>query len=282
MQVGLCCPHPDTAEPPAGADAAAWFLHQASRALEREDAVAALAWVRRGLAQNPDSLTEEQTQTAQQALPELEHLAQAQLLAEATRLDPEHPATAPALFADPVTLLADFPEGQELLNALGQRDRAAVREQLAALAQRSDLPPRLLHHLALVYYRAARAFKEQERADAEACWRLSWRCWLAWAAQAAEEADARPLLFDHLLGLHRERLRDLLARNEVDRGRRYWDLVGQLPALAPPDAGQLIETLRRRLEQFRESLATDFLLDTREAMRHGARRKDGVRTMSRV
>ena len=270
VQVGLSFPHPNTAEPPAGAEAAAWFLYQASQALGREDAVAALAWARRGLAQNTGTLAEEQAQTVQQALPELEHLAQAQLLAEAIRLDPGHPAAAPALCADLRDLLADFPEGQQLLTAVDQRDLAAVREQLAALAQRADLPSRLLHHLALVYYRAARAFEEQERTDAELCWRLSWRCWLAWAAQQNEGPDVRPLLFDHLLGLHRDRLRDLLARNEVDRGRRYWELVGQLPSLAPLDAEQLTETLRRRLEQFRESLATDFLLDTREAMRHGA------------
>jgi hypothetical protein len=270
VQVGLLAPQPETAEPPAGTDSTAWFLHQAAQALGREDAASALTWARRTLAQDPSSLSTEQRQLAQEALPQLERLAEAQRLAQVVRLDPTQPAAPADLFAGLRDLLVAIPEGQQILTAAATGDFSAARGSLAALAERPDLPPRLLHHLALVYYRAARVFEEQERAEAEEYWRLSWRCWLAWAAQPPTDAELRDLLFGHLLGLHRDRLRDLLARGEVDRARRCWERVGQLPQLAPPDAAALAESLRQRLEQFREDLATEFLLDTREAMRHGS------------
>src|SRR5262249_14437226 len=69
---------------------------------------------------------------------------------------------------------------------------------------------------------------------------------------------------------HRQRLKDLLARGDIDRGRRYWDLVLQLPKLASPGAEAPAEALGTRLGVFREELATEYLLDTRRAMRHGS------------
>ena len=278
VQVGLLAPRPETAAPPAGTAPAAWFLHQASQALGREDAVAALAWVRRVLAPDAGSPSEEQVRLVQEALPELERRAEAQRLAEVARLDPMHPAAPAGLFVDLRDLLAAVPEGQEVLAAAAVGDLPAARTKLASLAQCPALPPRLLHHLALVYYRAARAFEEQDRAEAEDCWRLSWRCWLGWAVRESADADLSSLLFGRLLSLHRDRLRDLLARGEVDRARRCWERVVSTEArntaeggpLADASGFPLAEALRQRLEQFREDLATDFLLDTREAMRHGS------------
>jgi hypothetical protein len=162
-------------------------------------------------------------------------------------------------------LLAEMPDGAAVLEAAGRGDLPGVRERLATLAEAADLTPSLAHHLAIHFSRAARRFEEPNKHDeAERCWRLSWRCWLRWAQ--AEAAQPRDLLFDHLLAAHRARLTDLLARGEVDRARRLWELVRQLPASAPAGAEELAE----RLERFREELATDYLLGTREAMAHGA------------
>jgi hypothetical protein len=150
------------------------------------------------------------------------------------------------------------------------QDRAA----LAALAERPDLPPRLAHHLALIETRAARALEEREQPDAaEACWRRAWGCWLRFlAAQAEEGADAgtaRGLLFDWLLGRHRRRVNDLLARNAVDRARRLWAMVQELPGRAAALDEVLGRDLAERVGRSREELATEYLLTTREAMRYG-------------
>jgi hypothetical protein len=279
VQGGLLPPLPETTEAPAGSDAVSWFLHQASQALRRDDAVAARGWLRRALEHDPTSpLPEERARLIGNALPELERLVQAQVLAEAARLDASHPRTAAALFADLRDLLFDLVEGRQLLALALRGDLAAAREALATLATRADLPPRLSHHLALVYLRAARAFEEEGRTeDAVRCWRLSWPCWLSWAARRGETdspstpagTDAWTVLLDFLFGLHRQRLKELLARGEVDRARRYWDLVLHLPKLAPPGAKGPAEALATRLGAFREDLATEYLLDTRQAMSHG-------------
>lgn len=274
VAVGLLPPDPDTAAPPAGVDAAAWFLHQAGEALGRDDALAARAWARRALSHDATPLPAERSRLVQAALPELERRAQAQLLAEVARPDPRHARAAPALFVDMRDLLFEVRDGPLVLAAAGRGELADARARLGALAERPDLPPRLCHHLALVSQRAAVAFEEEGRADdALACWQRSWRCWLSWAARPTEDgagaATVVELLLGHLLALHRGRLKDLLARGQVDAARRFWDFVRRLAELAPEGAAPLTDGLRRRLEAFREELATEYLLETREAMRHG-------------
>jgi hypothetical protein len=62
----------------------------------------------------------------------------------------------------------------------------------------------------------------------------------------------------------------LLAREAMDAARRHWNLVHALPGLAgalDKDAGQELEV---KVAQFKDRLATDYLVTTREAMRYGA------------
>jgi hypothetical protein len=146
------------------------------------------------------------------------------------------------------------------------------RAELAALAEGPDLPPRLAHHLALIETWAAQALEEREQPDAaEAYWRRAWGCWLRFLAAPAEgdAGAARGLLLDWLLGRHRRRINDLLARNAVDRARRLWALVQELPGRAAALDEALGRDLAERVGRFREELATEYLLTTREAMRYG-------------
>jgi hypothetical protein len=81
--------------------------------------------------------------------------------------------------------------------------------------------------------------------------------------------DARGLLLDHLLGLHRHRVTDLLAQDRIDPARRHWALVQELPAEAARVDEALGRVVGERVLGFREELATEYLLTTREAMRYG-------------
>ena len=55
----------------------------------------------------------------------------------------------------------------------------------------------------------------------------------------------------------------------MDAARRHWNLVQELPEIAAIDEG-LRSDLAERTARFRDELATDYLLATREAMRYGA------------
>jgi hypothetical protein len=258
-----------TADVPAGLPAAAWLLHQAAQAVRREDAREALTWVRRARAIDPD-LAGEHAAVVRAALPDLERLARAQHLADVIRLDPGQPAVAPRLLADFVACLDAHPAGPVVLTAAEGGDLSAARRSLAELAGRPDLPPSLAHHLALVYHRAALFFEEGERCDdAGSCWRPAWRCWLRVLA-----CDARPVggdhpLLAHLIGIHRRRVNALLARDQVEPARRHWALVQDLPEAARPIDGGLADALTVTAARFREELATEYLVATREAMRYG-------------
>src|SRR5205823_7282209 len=56
----------------------------------------------------------------------------------------------------------------------------------------------------------------------------------------------------------------------VDHARRHWELAEELPALAAVVGESLGRELAGRLARFRDDLATEYLLTTREAMRYGA------------
>ncbi len=261
IQAGLTMMRGDTAEPPAGMPAVPWLLHQAARALGREDAIEALAFTRRALALDVDLAGVPDSRVVCEAVPELERRARAQALAGTGQ-----PAGA---LMSAVEALAETPDGAAVLDALDAGDAATARSHLDSLSERPDLSPRMAHHLALLMRRAAIACEERDDTEnAEPYWRRAWLCWLRFLG-ATTDLDARRILLDFLLEEHRHRLNDLLARNAVDAARRHWNLVRDLPT----QGGRVEETLGRdlaeRLEQFREELATEYLLTTREAMRFG-------------
>jgi tetratricopeptide (TPR) repeat protein len=256
-------------EAPPGAPPGPWFLHQAARALGRDDARGALAFVRR--AQAVDAALAESS-PVRSALPELQRRAQAQ--AVATVLGPENgPEMSPSLLVDAIDLLRELPTAADLLQAADAMNRQTAHAALATLTEAPELPPRLLHHLALLEQRLAAALEEQDRTvDAEPHWRRAWRCWLRYfSSQAQSEAADAPtdaeLVFDWLLSVHRRRINELLARNAVDRARRHWLLVQELRARA--HGTPLESAIEQRVARFREELATEYLLTTREAMRYG-------------
>jgi hypothetical protein len=273
---GLTVLHGDTAEPPPGMPAVPWLLHQAARALGREDAIEALAFIRRALARDPELASVPNAHAVRQALPEIERLSLAQGLTTAMQPDGKAGRTSARVLTDAVAALAEVPEGAAVLDALSRGDGAAARVGLDALSERAELSPRLAHHLALLMQRVAGANEEQEdTTSAEACWRRAWACWLRFLAMADRRdagptVDARRMVLDYLLERHRHRINDLLARSAVDAARRYWSLVRDLPARAAAIEETLGRDLAERIERFREELATEYLLTTREAMRYGS------------
>jgi hypothetical protein len=242
---------------PEGVDPAGWLLHQAAHSLLRDNAVAALAFSRRALASG-GALPDGAVAVVEEALPALQRKADAQALAGAFG---ESGATG-SLLVDLVDLLRGLPEGAAILEAARRGDSATVQSSLDALGGRTDVPARLHHHLALLAWRSAGRLEERGEPE-RSPWEQAWRHWLGFLGGpgAPGEAD-RDLLLDHLLGVHRRRINDLLARSEVEGARRHHDLVLSLPSLS--------QDLQERVARFRDSLATEYLLTTREAMRHGA------------
>jgi hypothetical protein len=257
-----------TAEPPQGVPAVPWLLHQAARAVGREDAVLALALVRRALAAADNDSAE--VGAIHEALPELERRARAQALANAVA--PMDPPPA-ALLVDAVDLLTDTPGGAAVLEATQRGDSDAACTALDTLLDQPDLPPRLAHHIALLGRRAAAALEGQgKEAEAEPHWRRAWRGWVRFLAAPPDAGDppsdeARAALLEELLTTHRHQISHLLAREAMEPARRLWALVQQLPGLAPD--GTLRDELSARAARFREELATEYLLATRETMRCG-------------
>ncbi len=271
VRAGLVRAEATAADVPPGLPPVPWLLHQAAQAALREDAREALAWVGRARALDPDLASAgEGAAVVRAALPELERLARAQLLSEVIRLDAEQPAVAPRLLVDAVARLDADPGGLAVFDAAGRGDRDAARQALAAVAERPDVSPGLAHHLALVYHRAAEFLEERGRTDAAApYWRLAWRCWLRRLASLAPPVAGDHPLLAHLLGIHRRRVTALLAREQVEPARRHWALVQELPEVARPAGEALAAVLAERAAQFREELATEYLVATREAMRYG-------------
>jgi hypothetical protein len=269
IHAGLTPLRGDTAEPPPGVPAVPWLLHQATRALGRDDAIEALAFTRRAPVRDPELASVPDARVVREALPELERRARAQSLAAAVQPDDEAGRPAAGVLVDAVEALADLPDGAAVLDALASGDRETARARLDVLSERPDLPPRLAHHLALLMQRAARGLEEREEtASAEPYWRRAWLCWLRFLGTMTD-ASARRIVLDFLLEPHRHRLNDLLARDAVDAARRHWDLMGNLPARAGLVEESFGREVAERIERFREELANEYLGTTREAMRYG-------------
>jgi hypothetical protein len=243
---------------PPGIQPAAWLLHQAARALAGDDAIAALAFIRQALADPTAELPSAEVVRA--ALPDLERRADAQALARCL----DATASPAALLTDLVDLLQAIPEGHAILQAARDGESAVLHAEVGALRGRDDLPGRLHHHLALLAWRSAQHCEEQDDAlRAALLWHQAWRSWLGLLASAEGPPEpGRGLLLDHLLGTHARWISDLLARCDLERARAHWDLVRSLPSQSAE--------LGPRVEKFRDDLATDYLVATREAMRHGA------------
>src|SRR5262249_37763423 len=157
-----------------------WLLHLAAQAVGRDEPAQALTLVRRAMALDPELRdVGEQGNIVRNAPPELEKRAKAQALALAVRFTAEQPAVSADLLADAVDRLGREPQGQVLLSAAVEGDLVAARTGLVELAGRTDLPPRLAHHLALIFHRAALWAEDQgQEALADRAWRLAWPCWL--------------------------------------------------------------------------------------------------------
>jgi hypothetical protein len=256
------------AEPPPGVPRVPWLLHQAVRALNRDDGEA-LTYMRRALAEEADFAALPESALVRDALPELERRAAAQALAKSVLTEGATP-TPPAVLADVVDQLQALPDAQKIVKALQSGEARLGRKALAALAERTDLSPRLSHHLALIEQRAALAGEERDDFEAAAVsWLRAWRHWLTFLAASPEGHPAQSLLLDDLFARHRRRLNDLLTRNAIDSARRYWNLIQELSALATKVSETLGRDISERVVRFRDELATDYLLTTREAMRYG-------------
>ncbi len=270
LQAGVASPDPHTAEPPRGTPAQGWFLHQAAQSLRREKFREALAWLRRC---SPFDEGGDRTKV-EAAILDLERLARAELLAEVFRFRPEQKPVPPGLVVDAADRLAAFPEGQLVLQAADRGDWPTARQHLAQLAETGSLDAALAHHLAIVYQRNGRFLEDHgETEPADRCRHLAWRCWLTWltACPAGDfSADGKgEVLVEHLLQSDRERLQKLLLANQIERARKLWGLIHELPRLVQgqPD---LVAFFEGALARFREILTADYLTGIHEAMRCGA------------
>jgi tetratricopeptide (TPR) repeat protein len=259
---------------PQGMSPGPWYLHQASRALARDDYREAEACVGAALGAGVPA---ESVAVVEAAQPELERYAEAQHLAEAFRSD-GLAAVSAALLVDAVDLLHDLPGETGLLSAVSRNDRQAIDAALAALFERPELPPRLAHHLALLEHRRATFLDtEGQTAEAVAAHRRARGWWLRLLAAGppdGPESGPAGVLADCLLGGHRRSVNAMLGRGAVEGARLHWELVAELPALAARLAPARAEELAALVASFRDELATDFLIATREAMRQAPSTED--------
>jgi hypothetical protein len=273
VRSGIVPLHPETDDPPPGTPRTPWLLLQAAQAIGRGEAGVALQWVQRALREEPGlEGAGAHAEAVRRALPELERRARAQALAAVVRFTPEQPPLAPDLLAGAADLLQDDPSGRAILALAAQGDLAGAREALAALAQRADLPRPLVHHLALIFHRAALYGEDQGRAElADRCWRLAWPCWLRFLDSEDGEAEPRyrPLL-GRLLDIHARYINDFLCQDQVDAARRHWNYVEGLASLASEGNPALRGELGEAVPRFRAELASSYLTVTWEVLKTGA------------
>jgi hypothetical protein len=271
--------NPETDEPPAEIAPVAWFLHQASLAIGRDNAADALRWVHRALRHDPD-LREagSHAETVRQALPELERKARLMALALAVRFTPRQPALPSDVLAGALEVFSTQPQGQAIVAAASAGDLAAAQQDLIALARQNDLSPALAHHLALFFYRAAQYCEDEaDGKTADAYWRLAWPCWLRFlqpgdspkTGQTPELPANQRFFLTRLFDKHHHFIRDYLSWNAIEDARRHWLLVENVQATVETYAPILAAEVMDCVARFREKLAADYLTATREVLKHG-------------
>jgi hypothetical protein len=273
LRVGLFPANPETDPPPPETPRVAWFLHQASLAVARDNPIEAMCWVQRALQDDPN-LQEVGTnaELVRQAVLELERKAQLKSLAEAVRFDPLQTDVSADVLAGALDVLQADPAGREVLAAVATGDLLAARERLKDMAQRDDLSQTCAHHLALFFYRTALVFEDHaDGKTADSYWRLAWSCWLRVLAPAQTAAlEASPRFFlARLFDTHRRLVHDFLSGNAIEDARRHWSFVECLPAMAGTAAPALKAEVVDCVARFREDLATDSLTATREVLKQG-------------
>lgn len=218
----------------------AWWLHQAARALLRDDPLAAWRAV-----QHAET----------DAAPLVRRRAEAAGIAHAF---PDAGVPGERLLG----LVDALREAgaDTVLDAAARGDAVAVRTGLLALTE----PPALHHPLAVLFWRGLDA---DDLKVTEAS--IAWKHWLALLADSDE-----PALLDHLFGWHRAAVREALAQGRLEAARHHWNVVQGVPSLTSSEV--LAEALKARVAQFRDDLATEYLVHTRDVMRH-AEAPDGWR-----
>jgi hypothetical protein len=249
----------------------AWLLHHAARAQVHQDFGQAGRWLSQALQADPDlKAAGDHAEKVKQALPVLEERALAQSLARVACFHPDQPALPGELLEDAVRLLQADPRGQSVLVAVADGKGPEARQRLEALANQEDLLPRLVHHLALLFHRAA-CYGEglKNHTEVQRCWQVAWQCWVRVLGSLAAEGRLTEahLLLTRLLDLHREWIGDYLAQDRVDAARRHWATVESLSALVHQRAQTLVEFLAERVTRFRDELVTAYLTATREVMK---------------
>jgi tetratricopeptide (TPR) repeat protein len=271
MAAGLLTAPTGPQPAPPGVDPTLWSLHQAARLSARGEAVD--AWKAASEVRDKlGTLTEEQQTTVNAALPSLERLAQASAILRMIPTNPKDPATPPAALLDLVALLGSLPEGQAVLAICQADQRKELRAALQTLLDVKVLPDRLAHHLAIWTYRIATGLEDLSPNDTiDPWWKLCWRAWLRHLIKWSPEERA-PLI-DHLLARHRATLTDRLARAQMEPSRKVWTVVTDLPSIGEKVSPAMKAELTERVNAFRDDLASEYLVQTREAMRTGTVRE---------
>lgn len=265
-EVGLLLPAPESAVCPEGVNEAHWCLHQMSKSWSQQKVRDSVVWALRA-EKMADQLSERERERLTAGLVQMRRLMLADVLAQIAQVHPSHEKTSPELLVDFAEQLQDHPRGQEILQFAQNGEVQSARDMLMSLTQESTLPERLWHHLALSWQRVALAFEAQaQMQEAIQHWRLSWNCWLHWLLTQNE--GVRATFLGHLLEQHRGQIKTLLSRDQVDAARRYWQMIQELPNGVDAES-ELATTLKERLSRFREEMALDYLLATREVMRSG-------------
>lgn len=250
----------DAAVPPPGVAPVSWLLHQAARCLGSEDFTKATRFTTQAL-EHGEMVPS--VDLVREALPELQRRADAQALRDCFG-DTDRPAVG--TIVDMSDLLKEFTAGQAVLEAARAGNVASVEQGLRELTALAETPTRLLHHLAIWHLRRAQHLDPTQPGLAIGPWRASWVAWLRWlTGPEANSSNQRGPLLDHLLSLHRKRLAELLASEQMEAARGHWVLVRELPSLA----ASLEEELTARVAAFRDDLATEGVPAMREAMRYG-------------
>lgn len=126
------------------------------------------------------------------------------------------------------------------LHAMGVTD--LLTDTRAKLDAVTEAPRDVRHALAILYGRSLDA-DQLDPINA----RRVWGHWLA--------IDPPPMVIAHLLGWHRAAIVAGLAQGRLEAARRHWEVL------------HAFEALKEALAAFRDALATEYLVSTRDAMR---------------